>query len=534
MKAKSLLHRLVLLIATEKDLQRLKTRVEGSGEMLREAVGLYVGLQQPNGSTASTLKALCQVYDISYQDLARGLRAIVSSPQAGETPRDDWKSPDLELDQPVLSDWQDDDAGKQMRGLKSKRSWHRTILFRLGGAMAGVLCCVMVLNVAGFFDAPIAQSGVTTGHYDAQPDLPAKQEPVNNVTENVGKHWSQLAEDSQYVARAKASGTSAELPRHARRLAISAKASRADKAGSSASNLRASRASRHDLPGDVAAAAVRTGEGMRTQIDADRNKTIRLSSTHSYNGSGAGAGTARSRTSSATGMNSARSHAAPETATPLQKPVVKVPADIMTRNNTSSVAPSEPPKNETNRSRPTKLASAKPSSMPRKTAVSSKVEVPRPAPRKQSSEVAQRVSKTAGEPPEEPEESMSADRGPESIESMTREVDRFVTRYANAFASRNLGAFLGLFDPSATENGKPVSELIHNYQSNFRKSKRIEYGITVQGWRLQGSLLDINGVFRLKAEFKDDTAVSSSGSIKLALKRYGDDFRVVHLDYKFW
>ncbi|OIP90524.1 MAG: hypothetical protein AUK55_12630 [Syntrophobacteraceae bacterium CG2_30_61_12] len=79
-KARESLHRLLLLVATEPNPARLRQRVDQEVDLLREAMSLYAGLQQPQGTTAARIEGVCQVYDVDLPAFMMGLGTIVGAP----------------------------------------------------------------------------------------------------------------------------------------------------------------------------------------------------------------------------------------------------------------------------------------------------------------------------------------------------------------------------------------------------------------------------------------------------------------------
>lgn len=107
----------------------------------------------------------------------------------------------------------------------------------------------------------------------------------------------------------------------------------------------------------------------------------------------------------------------------------------------------------------------------------------------------------------------------------------FLKRYAEAYEHKDLVAFLSLFEPNATENGKPLSSLVPLYLDNFHGAHRSRFDIDLQKWILTREGVDVDGLMHIAIQFRDELPLQVNGVIRLQLVGYKNNFRIKRLDY---
>ncbi len=491
------LHRLMVMIAAEPNLRSLAARIEGDADLLREAVVLYAGLQQPGSPTVRRLKQLCQVYDISFSQLVRGLKGIV----AGSS---------LESDAAFREITQQADAGSVFEGVDGgDGQWgglaeggrgpaFRGRWFRIASVAGAALLLVVALKAGGAFDAQPVRSDTTRDHVVTSAALEPGSAPRREaIPKKTGSHWIRLAMAAQQSNDAVLSSQPAP-------------------ARTENSNYDPS------LITDVAPLLRRVSRSRAAESSPRLKPTTGKPSVPK-----AIAGTASLLTSRRPQVTSGEKSKRPpaRSSSPKTEAARKKPQPGRRAAAHSGKKPHRSAalnRKKTARASPSGKDYARPSKTSRKTVLLAR------------NDKAQSDANKSGPTAEGQEQGAPVEAG--SLQAMTMRLERFLDRYTRAFSSKNLNRFLSFFDPAALENGRPVSELIGQYEANFNRTQWIRYAITMRGWRIDGSKIRLEGVFHLKTKFKgkDDKIAASAGNIVLTLEPVAGGFRVVRLDYTFW
>ncbi|MEQ9618867.1 MAG: LysM peptidoglycan-binding domain-containing protein [Deltaproteobacteria bacterium] len=109
----------------------------------------------------------------------------------------------------------------------------------------------------------------------------------------------------------------------------------------------------------------------------------------------------------------------------------------------------------------------------------------------------------------------------------------FVSEYASAYKTRDVGKIESLFAPDAVENGRSISSVIDTYKSNFASLDIISYDIKVNNVNLREKIGYVRGDFYIK--FKDQrtgTMKNSRGTIDWQLSWKGGTWEITNLSYK--
>jgi hypothetical protein len=120
-----------------------------------------------------------------------------------------------------------------------------------------------------------------------------------------------------------------------------------------------------------------------------------------------------------------------------------------------------------------------------------------------------------------------------SIDEMSRGLQEFLNRYADAYERKNTKAFFSLFDPHAVENGEPIETLQPVYCENFKKAEQIQYSIKLVRWSAAHESVNLSARFRLAVKLSGESPSESMGEMTMTLARRGEEFRVKRLDYSF-
>ncbi len=124
------------------------------------------------------------------------------------------------------------------------------------------------------------------------------------------------------------------------------------------------------------------------------------------------------------------------------------------------------------------------------------------------------------------------------IFQINAKLNDFISRYCKAYEDLDLNRFLSFFSDNATENGKPLVQLLPQYQNNFNALESIQYTIELLNHTVDSSRdrIVINGLFSLKWRGKQDNQSHFyHGNIQMALvpDPDNDSFAVEELNYGF-
>ena len=126
-----------------------------------------------------------------------------------------------------------------------------------------------------------------------------------------------------------------------------------------------------------------------------------------------------------------------------------------------------------------------------------------------------------------------ANPGRAAPEPDQRSLYNFVSEYASAYKSRDLGKIESLFAPDGVENGRSISTVINSYKSNFASLDIISYDIKVSTVNLREQTGYVRGDFYIK--FKDHRTgamKNSRGQINWQLHWKGGAWEITDLSYK--
>lgn len=130
--------------------------------------------------------------------------------------------------------------------------------------------------------------------------------------------------------------------------------------------------------------------------------------------------------------------------------------------------------------------------------------------------------------------SQAAPDPPPPTASTEAKIVSFLENYCRVYESRDPDRLAGLFDPEATENGRPFLELLPRYRTNLARLEQLSYRIEMDHWepRADGTALSVQGRFFARGWRTDRKDYRSRGTILLDIAPHGDSFRVARLVYK--
>ncbi len=123
---------------------------------------------------------------------------------------------------------------------------------------------------------------------------------------------------------------------------------------------------------------------------------------------------------------------------------------------------------------------------------------------------------------------------PEELQAIIqKKIKQFLTAYTESYKNKDLLTFSHLFDTRATENGKPLVEILPTYSELFQKSDTILLSITLLKWNYEQKDIRMYGRFRIKIQYKTGDTVQGQGRISFLLNEGRDTFEILELEYHF-
>jgi len=126
---------------------------------------------------------------------------------------------------------------------------------------------------------------------------------------------------------------------------------------------------------------------------------------------------------------------------------------------------------------------------------------------------------TTDHPTPSPESVVAAAAAPQPpTASQTRErIDTFLHAYTAAYEQKNLPTFTRFFATNATENGKPLTDVLSAYAELFHSAETLRFTVSPQDYEHREGQLHLRGRFTIAMTFKDDVTTSGQGDITFRL-----------------
>lgn len=113
-------------------------------------------------------------------------------------------------------------------------------------------------------------------------------------------------------------------------------------------------------------------------------------------------------------------------------------------------------------------------------------------------------------------------------------IDTFLSEYCQAYGDKNLIKFTRFFELDATENGKPITELMGTYADLFEATKTIGLQISTLKWEEspKGQIV-LNGRFKIDLVYQNEEVVHGRGKIDFLLVADHRNIHVKKMSYSF-
>jgi len=135
-----------------------------------------------------------------------------------------------------------------------------------------------------------------------------------------------------------------------------------------------------------------------------------------------------------------------------------------------------------------------------------------------------------------PEQEIEEDILP-SPEEMRRDtqqrIENFLAAYINSYEEKNLLTFTHFFDLQATENDKPLVEIMPTYVQLFQDADRITLTISILKWKRTQERIALDGRFKIYIQYKSSKQVQGKGEIRFLLADVQQQLFIKKLHYQF-
>lgn len=122
----------------------------------------------------------------------------------------------------------------------------------------------------------------------------------------------------------------------------------------------------------------------------------------------------------------------------------------------------------------------------------------------------------------------------EEIQTATqKKIEYFIAEYTKSYTNKDLFAFSHFFDLRATENGKPLAEILPTYSELFQNSEVVSLSVSILKWANTQSTIQLDGRFEINIHYKNGDKISGSGVIAFQLLDSGDRLLIKDTTYQF-
>lgn len=167
----------------------------------------------------------------------------------------------------------------------------------------------------------------------------------------------------------------------------------------------------------------------------------------------------------------------------------------------------------------------------------SKEKVSPPAPPKQETAIITPEVQKKTVPPIASSEPEYEENPPPSPEEMLRDtqqrIESFLAAYTNSYQEKNLLTFSRFFDLKATENDKPLGEIMPTYVQLFQDADQITLAISTLKWERDQETINLDGRFKIQIQYKNSKQVQGKGEIRFLLVDVQQQLFIKELHYQF-
>ena len=123
---------------------------------------------------------------------------------------------------------------------------------------------------------------------------------------------------------------------------------------------------------------------------------------------------------------------------------------------------------------------------------------------------------------------------PEEIQAETQKrIESFLDTYISSYERKDLLSFTRFFDLNATENGKPLGEILPTYTELFQTAETISLTVSILKWQQRQTNIFLDGRFTIHITYKNSKKVEGTGEISFLLADKRKQFSIKELTYHF-
>ncbi len=113
-----------------------------------------------------------------------------------------------------------------------------------------------------------------------------------------------------------------------------------------------------------------------------------------------------------------------------------------------------------------------------------------------------------------------------------KRVDIFLNNYTTAYEQKNLMAFSRFFTVNATENGKPLNDVLPAYAELFHSARTLRFTVSPNKYEHNQGQLHLRGRFTIAMSFEGGASRTGQGDINFRLTDT-DPVQIQSLHYTF-
>jgi len=123
---------------------------------------------------------------------------------------------------------------------------------------------------------------------------------------------------------------------------------------------------------------------------------------------------------------------------------------------------------------------------------------------------------------------------PEEIQAETQKrIESFLAAYISSYERKDLLSFTRFFGLNATENGKPLGEILPTYTELFQTAETISLTVSILKWQQRQKQIFLDGRFTIHITYKNSNKVEGVGEIGFLLADKRKQFSIKELTYHF-
>ncbi len=117
--------------------------------------------------------------------------------------------------------------------------------------------------------------------------------------------------------------------------------------------------------------------------------------------------------------------------------------------------------------------------------------------------------------------------------AIQKRIETFLAVYTQTYENKDLLAFTRFFDLRATENNKPLREILPTYAELFQQADTVSLSVSILKWKQIDNKIHLDGRFTIHICYKNSNTVQGKGVIRFLLADMQEQFSIQELNYHF-